>query len=160
MDIACWRGFPIRIILQYDLTRYCFLFDKVWLARHKKHEILKPLGSDLKEEDYKLNWNDDLKTAVVVDFICLWSEKFQFLVHKNIKESLESTLVAMILSPGDINQIHVVYNSYLQNSIQESEQAIRVNLKSFWSSASNKHQLRVASRTFSQIFSGGNMCNF
>ena len=29
----------------------------------------------------------------------------------------------MILSPGVINQIHVVYYSYLQNSIKESERA-------------------------------------
>ena len=74
----------------------------------------------------------------------------------------------MILSPGVINQIHVVYDSYLQNSIKESERAHRsdttprdlvdlglesvipVDLKLFWSSASNKHQLQIASRKFSQ----------
>ena len=63
----------------------------------------------------------------------------------------------MMLSPG-------VINSYLQNSIKESERAHRSNtilidivdlglesvipvyLKSFWSSASIKHQLQLASR--------------
>ena len=59
----------------------CSLFDEVGLARHKKHEILKPLESDLKEEDYKLNWNDDLKTTVVVD-LCLWLKKFNFIFIK------------------------------------------------------------------------------
>ena len=72
----------------------------------------------------------------------------------------------MVLSPGVINQIHVVYDSYLQNSIKESERAHRsdttpidvvdlelesaipVDLKSFWSSASIKHQLQIASRKF------------
>ena len=29
----------------------------------------------------------------------------------------------MILSPGFINQMHVVYDNYLQNSIKESERA-------------------------------------
>ena len=34
-DIARLRGSPLRKILQYDLTRYYPLFDKVGLARHK-----------------------------------------------------------------------------------------------------------------------------
>ena len=34
-DIARLRGSPLREILQYDLKRYCSLFDKVGLARHK-----------------------------------------------------------------------------------------------------------------------------
>ena len=93
--------------------------------------------------------------------------KVSFHVHKNINEALESTWV-MILSPGVKNQIHVVYDSYLQNSVKESERAHRsdttpigvvdlglesvipVDLKSFWSSASKKHQLQLASRKFFQ----------
>ena len=55
MDIAHSRGFPLWEFLLCDLTRDCSLFDEVGLARHKKHEILRPLESDLKEEDYKLN---------------------------------------------------------------------------------------------------------
>lgn len=45
-------------------------FDEVGLARHDKHDILKPL-EDLQEEDYKLNPNNDLKTAVIVDFMSM-----------------------------------------------------------------------------------------
>ena len=44
MDIALSSGFPLREILHYDPIRDCPLFDEVGLARHKKHEILKPLG--------------------------------------------------------------------------------------------------------------------
>ena len=70
-------------------------------------------------------------------------KKIQFHFHKNTSEALESTWVAMVLSP-----VYVVYDSYLQNSIKESERAhasvIPVNLKSFWFSASNKHQCQVA----------------
>ena len=44
----------------------------------------------------------------------------EFPFHKNIKEALESAW-GKILSPGDINQIHVVFDSYLQNSMRESE---------------------------------------
>ena len=69
MDSALSRGFPLCEILHYDLTRGCPLFDEAGLAIHKKHEILKPLKSDLQEEDCKLNWNDNLKTAVVVDLM-------------------------------------------------------------------------------------------
>ena len=161
-DIALSRGFPLSEIVQYDKTRGCPLFDDVGIARHKKHEILKSLENDLQEKDYKLNRNDDLTTAVVVDFMSL-IRKVPLQVHTNINEALELTW-AMIISLGDRNQTHVVYNSYLQNLIKESERAhksdttlidvvdlglesvIPVDLKSFWSSASNKHQLQFASR--------------
>ena len=60
-----------------------------------------------------------MKTAVVVDFMSV-IRKAPF--RKNINETLQSTWV-MILSPGFINQMHVVYDNYLQNSIKESERA-------------------------------------
>ena len=69
---------------------------------------MKPLESDLQEEDYKLNWNDDRKTAVVVEFMSM-IRKVQIHVHKNINEALESTW-AVTLYPQVKNQIHVVYN--------------------------------------------------
>ena len=118
------------------------------------------------QEDYKLNQNNDFKTAVVVDFMSM-IRKVPFHTHENINKALES-IWAMIVSPGVTNQIYVVCNSYLQNSIKESEQANRsnttpldivdlglesvipVDLKSFWSSVSNKHQLQLASRKFFQ----------
>ena len=54
-------------------------FDKtlpiIWRSpkRHNKHDIMRPLEIDLQEEDYKLNSNNDLKTA---------SEKFHFMFIK------------------------------------------------------------------------------
>ena len=116
---------------------------------------MEPLESDLQEEDYKLNRNDDLKAAVVVSLMSM-VRKVPFHLHKYINEALESTW-AMILSPGVINQINVVYDSYLQNSVKESEWphrpdttpidvvdlghefVIEVDLKPFWSSVSNKY---------------------
>ena len=47
IDIARSSGSSLREILLYDLTRYWPLFDEVGFARHKKHEILRPLESDL-----------------------------------------------------------------------------------------------------------------
>ena len=84
--------------------------------------------------------------------------KVPFHVHKNLNKTLEPTWAVVSFS-GVINQIHVAYDSYLQNSIKESERAHRsntipidivdlglksvipVDLKLFWSLASNKHQL-------------------
>ena len=110
-------------ILQCDLTKDLPLFDGVKLFRHQKHEILKLSEIDLQEEDYKLNLNDDLKTALFVDFMFM-IRKAPFHVHKNINDALESTW-GKIISPGNINQIHVVFDSYLQNSVKESEHAHR-----------------------------------
>ena len=70
-----------------------------------------------------MNLNDDLKTALFVDFMFM-IRKALFHVHKNINDALESTW-GKIFSPGNINQIHVVFDSYLQNSVKESEHAHR-----------------------------------
>ena len=114
------------------------------------------MESDLQQEGYKLNRNNDLKTTVV-DFMTM-IRKVPFHVHKNLNKTLEPTWAVVSFS-GVINQIHVAYDSYLQNSIKESERAHRsntipidivdlglksvipVDLKLFWSLASNKHQL-------------------
>ena len=85
--IAVPKCSSLHNILQYDLTRDCPLFDEVGLTRHKKHKILKPLESDLQEEDYNLNQNNNLKTAVVVDLMSR-IRKVPFHVHKNINETL------------------------------------------------------------------------
>ena len=76
---------------------------------------MKPLESDLQEEDYKLIRNDYLITTLVIDFLSMIRE-VPFHVPKNINEALESPW-AMTLSPAVINQVHVVCDSYKQNSI-------------------------------------------
>ena len=57
-------------------------------------------NADLKEEDYKLNWNDDLKTAVVVDFMpmvrkvpvsCSWKHKRGFRVKMGGNDIIQLT---------------------------------------------------------------------
>ena len=101
----------------------------------------------------------NLKTSVAVDVKSM-IRKVSFHVYKNINWALKSTWT-MIISPGVINR-------YLQNSIKESERAHRsnttlidivdlglesvipVDLKSFWSSASIKHLLQLASRKIFQ----------
>ena len=118
MDIACLRGHAIREILQYDLIEDCPLFDEVGLARHKKHEILKPIENHLLENDYKFERKSDLKTAVMVDFMSL-VRKVPFKIYKNIKEALEATW-SMIMSSSNADRVDIVYNSYIQNSIKES----------------------------------------
>ena len=98
MDIPHSRVSPLCEILQYDLPRDCPLFDEAGFARHKKHEIIENV--DLKEEDYKLNWNDDVKTVVVVDFMpmvrkvpvsCSWKHKRGFRVKMGGNDIIQLT---------------------------------------------------------------------
>ena len=63
------------------------------------------------------------KTVVMVDFMSLVS-KVPFKIYKNIKEALEATW-SMIMSSSNANRVDVVHDSYLQNSIKESERVHR-----------------------------------
>ena len=67
----------------------------------------------------------------------------------------------MIVTTCGTNRIEIIYDSYIENSIKESERAHRlevqpidvidlnldsimpVEMKSFWASPSNKHQLQI-----------------
>ena len=103
----------------------------------------------------------------MVDFMSL-VRKVPFKISKNIKEALEATW-SMIMSSSNAGRVDIVYyDSYIQNSIKESERVRRsevqpidivdlglesimpVDLKSFWSSTSNKQQLQTISRKFYQ----------
>ena len=119
MDIARARDISLQEILKYDILPDCPLFDNIGIRPHKKHEILKPLESVLKENDYKLNMNVDISTAIIIDFMSM-IRKIPFRLYNNIKEALES-LWSTVMSIGTVKVIHIVYDSYLEFSIKESE---------------------------------------
>ena len=167
MDIA--RDISLQEILKYDILPDCSLFDNIGIRPHKIYEMLKPLESVLKENDYKLNMNLDISTALIIDFMSM-IRKVPFRLNNNIKEALES-LWSTVMSIGTVKVIHIVYDSYLEFSIKESERVHRsenvipvdivrlgldsvilVDLSSFWSSSRNKEQLQVASS--SRFFRG------
>ena len=85
-----------------------------------------------------------------------------------IKDGLEC-LWSMITKVGEANQIDIVFNSYVENSIKESTRASRSNavepveyvniliessppveVDRFWVSSKNKEELQILSREFSK----------
>ena len=85
-----------------------------------------------------------------------------------IKDALEC-LWSMITKVGEANQIDIVFNSYVENSIKESTRASRSNavepveyvnillessppveVDRFWASSKNKEELQILSREFSK----------
>ena len=75
----------------------------------------------------------------------------------------------MITKVGEANQIDIVFNSYVENSIKESTRASRSNavepveyvnillessppveVDRFWASSKNKEELQILSREFSK----------
>ena len=69
MDIA--RDISLQEILKYDILPDCSLFDNIGIRPHKIYEMLKPLESVLKENDYKLNMNLEFSTALIIDFMSM-----------------------------------------------------------------------------------------
>ena len=87
MDIA--RDISLQEILKYDILPDCSLFDNIGIRPHKIYEMLKPLESVLKENDYKLNMNLEFSTALIIDFMSM-IRKVPFRLYNNIKKLLSN----------------------------------------------------------------------
>ena len=69
-----------------------------------------------------------------------------------IKDAL-GCLWSMITKVGEANQIDIVFDSYVENSIKESTRASRsppAEVDRFWASSKNKEKLQILSREFFQ----------
>ena len=163
MEIARTRGFTNKELLQYDLLD-CSLFDETGLARHRKHELMTQIEGDLTDDDYSCQKISQLKTVLVVDFMSV-IRKIPFKSFKNVREVFQ-TVWNLMENSCNAKRIEVIYDSYLERSIKESERLHRcevqpidvinltlestmpVELESFWGSATNKYQLQTISREY------------
>ena len=163
--IAKSRGVELNELLQYDHLGGNTLFEGDELKKHNKVEILQVLEKSLEKNDYSNSIGSN--ATIIVDFMSV-IRKVSFSKFSSIKDALEC-LWNMITKVGENNQIDIVFDSYVENSIKELTRESRSNdaepveyvnillespppveVDKFWASSKNKEELQILSREFFQ----------
>ena len=132
------------------------------MTKPEKHIMIQELEKQLQKDDYAFDRQSNTPTVVIVDFMSV-VRKVPFAKCCTFKEALAFVwhLVTTAVSAG---RVDIVYDSYLEGSIKESERRHRspvdavevvnmklsspipVELERFWASAKNKENMQLMSR--------------
>ena len=164
-DIVKSRGVELKELLQYDHLGGNTLFEGDELKKHNKVEVLQELEKHLEKNEYSTDIGQN--ATIIVDFMSA-IRKFPLNKFSCIKDALEC-LWSMTTKAGEVNQVDIVFDSYVENSIKESTRASRSNavepveyvnillessppgeVDRFWASSKNKEKLQILSREFFQ----------
>ena len=148
------------------MTEENILFDGIYLQKPDKASLAAALEQNLQPTDYNFEQNDALATATIVDFMS--TIKKIFLANlSNIGSIFDSLWTLIQYSAVGSKSLHIVYDSYLEDSIKECERMRRnaeiepleyvelslsspipVQIKRFWACSKNKENLQLLSRQF------------
>lgn len=187
VSIARERGEAMKSILSHDILLNNPLFEDDCTAKPVKHSLLTVLESKLNSDDYIFDGRDGPKATIVVDFM----SQVRKLNMSKIKTfgDIASTIIAMVRSQCNVDNIHVVFDSYIECSVKECERMRRsqftqilelatineltpipVQMNKFWTSGTNKRNLELLVREqlkveadrsiFSVVVSGMVMDNY
>ena len=151
-------------ILQFDLVPSA-LFEGDFTAKPEKQLLITELEKHLLSTEYNFAKISESKTSLVIDFMSLM-RRIRLTNLQTFKESFE-VMCKSILSVCEFNQLNIIYDSYITESIKYGERQRRafsieplvfVNLQEtsfipeqiekFWADDSNKENLQEISRRF------------
>ena len=102
-------------ILQFDL-RPSALFEGDFTAKPGKHLLITELEKHLLSTGYNFAKKSESKTSLVIDFMSLM-RRIKWTNLQTFKESFE-VMWKSILSVCEFNQLNIVYDSYISESIK------------------------------------------
>ena len=117
-DIAKPRGVELKELLRYDHLGGNTLFEDNGLKKHNKVENLQELETKLEKDDYRIYMSNYTNIAIIVNFMSA--------IRKVPLNALEC-MWNMVIKVAEANQIDVVFDSYIENSIKESTRTSRSN---------------------------------
>ena len=123
IDIASARGISMKEIVCHDHLRDSLLFDGDLTAKPNKSELIMELENHLQASDYNFIQNSPLRTAAVIDFMSQ-IRKYPTTKLKTFND-LFTVATHTVMSASNIEQINIIYDSYLEDSIKECERICR-----------------------------------
>ena len=165
IDIARSKGITMKEILTFDLLEDSFLFDEGRTYTPNKSQLTKCLEAFLEPDDFCFSMTKTAKTSVIIDFMSL-IRKIPIRKLNTINDVLKY-MWKTITNIAEADEIHIVYDSYLENSLKGHERLRRsaevepiefvnlskqspvpVQLERFWACSVNKVNLQSISRKF------------
>ena len=165
LEIARERGISIGEILSYDHLNENILFVEDLTAKPNKSELVKELEQILEPFDYNFEIQSHYSTPIMLDFM---SQVRKYPTKKlgNFNELFAATSSGIMNIP-EIEQIDIIYDSYLEDSIKECERirreseceplefvnltmqsSIPVQMDRFWACGKNKENLELLPRQY------------
>ena len=163
IDIARSRGITMSEILQYNLLTNNSLFEEQVPSKPDKHKIVTKLENILQiKNDFESL--DDTNNVLVVDVMSL----LRHLLMKNFQDFQELLGAGWnyVNSVCKFNELHIVFDSYIADSLKECERERRSTCdplhfdsltpstkvssrpERFWVCGKNKEKLQRLSQTF------------
>ena len=165
----------MKEVLYFDHLGDNVLFDDGLTAKPNKSELIKELENHLSSTDYNFTQNSPLRTAAMIDFM----SQIRWYPTTKLKTFNDIITVAMTttMNAPTIEQIDIIYDSYLEDSIKECERirrrstceplefmnlkvtsAIPVQIDRFWGWEENKEALQLISRNLFKNICHNNHC--
>ena len=153
-EVARSRGIPIAEILQYDLFPAYIVFDEDYTFKPDKAISVKKLEERLEPGDLRFSKASSTSTAMVVDFMSIIRR--QPLQNMTVFEDIIKSAWLSVQNSCEFNNLNIVFDSYIEDSIKEGERRSRVNceplevinkslaskssvqIDQFWASPANK----------------------
>ena len=165
IDIARSRGITMKEILAFDLVEDSLLFDDERTSKPDKSQLTKCLEAFLEANDFCFSKTKTAKTSIIIDFMSL-VRKIPMKRLNTINDAFEY-MWKTITHIAEADEIHIVYDSYLENSLKGHERSRRsaevetvefvnlsqqspvpVQLERFWAFSVNTVNLQSISRKF------------
>ena len=123
MDIAQSGGIPLKEILTFEHCGESLLFIGEITTKPDKSSLVKELEKFLEPSDYHFDRNNDVSTCIVIDFMSM-IRKVRFAKMVSINDVFQN-LWQSVVSISIFDTIHIVYDSYTDDSIKECERMRR-----------------------------------
>jgi len=161
IEIARMRGYDLGTLLQYEITNTSFFLEKDGtLRKSQKFEFAKELKRSLETIPESVP-DTGPSSAIVFDFMAFCRKvpikKMKLCTFEDLFKSLWFTFQHL---SSKSSRLDIVFDIYLENSVKQQErdrrikkqvtetiitnvqQALPVEIQSFWGSSSNKMQLQ------------------
>ena len=161
----------MKEILCFDhLTSNKFFEEDLTAKRNKKSDLVKELEKHLNSSDCNFTAESPMRTATVVDFMSL-IRRYPTSKLKTFNDLFNIATYSILHAPC-VEEIDIVYDGYLEDSIKECERIRRrssfeplefvnlnittpipVQMDRFWACGKNKEAIQEISRDFFKSFS-------
>lgn len=125
LDVAKERGERIQDILSHDLLPTNALFDGDFPAKPVKHRLVQEIEKSLSPEDLRFDQMSSLQTAVVVDYMSQL-RMVKISAMPNFGAAIR-TVLQTSQAVCSLQELHIVFDSYRELSIKESERTRRMS---------------------------------
>ena len=128
IDVARERGMSLREVLTHDILPNSILFDgEFTTSTPYKSKLVTQLEKDFPQNTVQMLPESDLKTVVLLDFMSKVRQFPKLISSTNVGTVVKKVVNAGIKSAPSPEIVHVILDSYKDESVKEGERRRRAD---------------------------------